>query len=111
MAIKFLTANFRAVNRMDFQQTYIPHEYLELRLPPGIDAKGNSTFSLDPNHLHIWPRHSFMLIALPNKVCHVHNHQLSVNCFWGTKNSPLTQGTLPFYLCLNHVLARINHVK
>lgn len=53
--------------RMDFQQTYIPHEYLELRMPAGTDRKGNSSFQIDPNHLHIWPRHSFMLIALPNK--------------------------------------------
>lgn len=21
---------------------------------------------MDPNHLHIWPRHTFMMIALPN---------------------------------------------
>ncbi|KAL5529229.1 hypothetical protein ACEPAG_5213 [Sanghuangporus baumii] len=53
--------------RMDYQQTYIPHEYLELKMPAGKDAEGNPTFSIDPNHLHIWPRHSFMLIALPNK--------------------------------------------
>ncbi|PAV23635.1 FAD NAD-P-binding domain-containing [Pyrrhoderma noxium] len=53
--------------RMDYQQTYIPHEYLELRMPAGKDTEGNSVFLLDPNHLHIWPRHSFMLIALPNK--------------------------------------------
>ncbi|KAJ3559340.1 hypothetical protein NM688_g409 [Phlebia brevispora] len=57
------------VVRMDYQQTYIPHEYLELRMPPGPVNKidGEPTFLLDPNHLHIWPRHSFMLIALPNK--------------------------------------------
>ena len=53
---------------MDFHQEYIPHEYLELKIPAGTDADGRSTFLLDPNHLHIWPRHSFMLIALPNKV-------------------------------------------
>lgn len=53
---------------MDFQQEYIPHEYLELKMPPGRDARGDAVFSLDPNHLHIWPRSSFMLIALPNKV-------------------------------------------
>lgn len=53
---------------MDFHQEYIPHEYLELKMPAGQDGDGNPTFLLDPNHLHIWPRHSFMLIALPNKV-------------------------------------------
>ena len=53
---------------MDYQQEYIPHEYLELKIPPGRDHRNNPTFLLDANHLHIWPRHSFMLIALPNKV-------------------------------------------
>ena len=58
---------------MDYQQTYIPHEYLELRMPAGppTDKNGEPTFLLDPNHLHIWPRHSFMLIALPSKVRYV----------------------------------------
>ncbi|KAI0705824.1 FAD/NAD-P-binding domain-containing protein [Cytidiella melzeri] len=57
------------VVRMDYQQTYIPHEYLELRMPAGPvnETDGQATFLIDPNHLHIWPRHSFMLIALPNK--------------------------------------------
>jgi kynurenine 3-monooxygenase len=53
---------------MNFQQEYIPHEYIELKMPAGHDEHGNPAFLLDPNHLHIWPRHSFMLIALPNKV-------------------------------------------
>lgn len=56
------------IRSMDFQQEYIPHEYIELKIPAGRDNHNNSTFLLDPNHLHIWPRHSFMLIALPNKV-------------------------------------------
>ncbi|KAG8900621.1 kynurenine 3-monooxygenase, mitochondrial precursor [Tulasnella sp. 408] len=55
------------VVRMDYQQEYIPHEYIELRMPPGPVVDGSATFLIDPNHLHIWPRHSFMLIALPNK--------------------------------------------
>ena len=54
--------------RMDYQQEYIPHEYMELRMPANYDEDGNPTFALDPNHLHIWPRHSFMLMGLPNKV-------------------------------------------
>jgi kynurenine 3-monooxygenase len=53
---------------MDYQQEYIKHEYIELKMPAGRDGKGKPTFLLDPHHLHIWPRHSFMLIALPNKV-------------------------------------------
>jgi kynurenine 3-monooxygenase len=55
---------------MDYEQTYIPHEYIELKMPAGKGPSGEPTFLLDCNHLHIWPRHSFMLIALPNKVRH-----------------------------------------
>ncbi|KAF4615454.1 hypothetical protein D9613_002964 [Agrocybe pediades] len=55
------------VVRMNYQQEYIRDEYLELKMPAGRDHAGQPTFLLDPNHLHIWPRHSFMLIALPNK--------------------------------------------
>lgn len=55
------------VTRMDYQQEYIPHEYIELRVPARVDENGNEQFQLDPGHLHIWPRHSFMLIALPNQ--------------------------------------------
>jgi kynurenine 3-monooxygenase len=53
---------------MDYQQSYIEHEYIELRIPHGVGLNGEAIFLLDPNHLHIWPRHAFMLIALPNKV-------------------------------------------
>lgn len=78
---------------MDYQQEYIPHEYLELKMPAGppMVIGGDPTFLLDPNHLHIWPRHTFMLIALPNKVrrlvlgllcyrvlCHLANRALVV---------------------------------
>lgn len=38
-------------------------------MPAGHNEHGKPSFVLDPNHLHIWPRHSFMLIALPNKDC------------------------------------------
>lgn len=55
---------------MDYLQEYIKDEYIELKMPAGRDADGQPVFLLDPNHLHIWPRHSFMLIALPNKVSH-----------------------------------------
>lgn len=45
-----------------FTQDMLPHGYKELTIPP--DAEGH--FQLEKNALHIWPRHSFMLIALPN---------------------------------------------
>ncbi|KAJ7582889.1 FAD/NAD-binding domain-containing protein [Mycena floridula] len=55
------------VVRMDYQQEYLSDEYLELKMPSGFSQNGHPEFLLDPSHLHIWPRHSFMLIALPNK--------------------------------------------
>lgn len=35
-------------------------------------------FAMEPNYLHIWPRNTFMMIALPNMVL-----TLAVLC-WGT---------------------------
>ena len=58
------------MHRMNYQQEYITDEYIELKMPAAVDASGELDFQLDQNHLHIWPRHSFMLIALPNKASH-----------------------------------------
>ncbi|CAL1190397.1 unnamed protein product [Candida parapsilosis] len=49
--------------RMDFSQKYIDMQYMELYIPPDPKKK----FAIDANHLHIWPRHDFMLIALANE--------------------------------------------
>jgi kynurenine 3-monooxygenase len=38
------------------------HSYKELEIPPTADGD----FSIEPNALHIWPRGSYMCIALPN---------------------------------------------
>jgi kynurenine 3-monooxygenase len=53
---------------MDFEQKYIPHAYLELSMPATSTGSNQVDFALEPDHLHIWPRHDFMLIALPNGV-------------------------------------------
>ncbi|KAF3990915.1 hypothetical protein FT663_02988 [Candidozyma haemuli var. vulneris] len=55
--------------RMDINQQYIDMQYLELSIPRVAGAATNhpSRFAIDPNHLHIWPRKDFMLIALPNE--------------------------------------------
>ena len=45
----------------DFSQDYLEHGYKELTIP---DRDGD--FALDPDALHIWPRGSSMMIALPN---------------------------------------------
>ncbi len=49
-------------DRFDYSQNYIAHGYKELHIP----ASENGGFQLEKNALHIWPRESFMLIALPN---------------------------------------------
>ncbi|KAK4050248.1 kynurenine 3-monooxygenase, mitochondrial precursor [Microbotryomycetes sp. JL201] len=49
--------------RFNYKQYWAPHAYLELSIPAGP----GSTFQLDPNYLHIWPRGELMLIALPNQ--------------------------------------------
>lgn len=49
-------------DRFEYSQTFIEHGYKELRIPPGE----NGAFQFEPHALHIWPRESFMLIALPN---------------------------------------------
>ena len=48
--------------RFDYSQQYLSHSYKELSIPP---APGGG-FLMEKNALHIWPRHQFMLIALPN---------------------------------------------
>src|SRR5215203_5362779 len=41
---------------------FLDHGYKELHIPPRAD----SSFELEKNALHIWPRQQFMMIALPN---------------------------------------------
>ena len=49
-------------DRFSFSQHYIEHGYKELHIPAGAGNK----FNMEKNSLHIWPRESFMMIALPN---------------------------------------------
>lgn len=48
--------------RFNFSQNYENYGYKELE----IVADANGDFQFDKNCLHIWPRESFMMIALPN---------------------------------------------
>lgn len=45
-----------------FSQEYLDYGYKELTIPPGPNGK----HQMEKNALHIWPRQTFMLIALPN---------------------------------------------
>ncbi len=81
-------------SRFNYSQTYIPHGYMELTMPPKdgdvrvttmlsdslhirsalisvcshLVLSVSSKFAMEPNFLHIWPRNTFMMIALPNLV-------------------------------------------
>jgi kynurenine 3-monooxygenase len=61
-AFSAIRSGLQVTERFDYSQDYIAHGYKELHIPAG--ANGN--FQLEKNSLHIWPRESFMLIALPN---------------------------------------------
>ncbi len=59
------------VERFDFSQTWLEHGYRELVIPARdeLDVQPPATAGgtdLEQNALHIWPRHKFMMIALPN---------------------------------------------
>ncbi len=45
-----------------YNQSYLDHGYKELHIPPAKEGG----WLLEKNALHIWPRKSFMMIALPN---------------------------------------------
>ena len=56
----------------DFSQDYLEHGYRELAIPAR-----DGDFALDPDALHIWPRGSSMMIALPNL-----DHSFTCTLFW-----------------------------
>jgi kynurenine 3-monooxygenase len=49
--------------RFNYRQDYLTHGYKELTIPAGPSG----AFQLEKHALHIWPRGSFMMIALPNQ--------------------------------------------
>jgi kynurenine 3-monooxygenase len=50
------------LERFDYRQDYLGHGYKELTIPAGPGG----SFRIEKHALHIWPRGSFMMIALPN---------------------------------------------
>lgn len=49
-------------DRTNFSQHYIEAGYKELNIPAGPGG----SWLIEKNALHIWPRHNYMMIALPN---------------------------------------------
>ncbi|PYL05864.1 MAG: kynurenine 3-monooxygenase [Verrucomicrobia bacterium] len=50
------------IGNFQYDESYLAHGYKELTIPPGPDG----SWRIEKNALHIWPRKSFMMIALPN---------------------------------------------
>lgn len=50
------------IPNFQYDESYLAHGYKELTIPPGP----NGAWQMEKNALHIWPRKSFMMIALPN---------------------------------------------
>jgi len=50
-------------DRFNYEQHYIEHGYKEFTIRPSSAG----TWAIRPDGLHIWPRKSFMMIALPNQ--------------------------------------------
>ncbi len=50
------------LQKFDYDESYLAHGYKELTIPPGPSG----SWQMEKEALHIWPRKSFMMIALPN---------------------------------------------
>lgn len=61
-AFSMVRRAMQRLERFDFSQEYLSHGYKELT----ISAGPGGSYALEKHALHIWPRKSFMMIALPN---------------------------------------------
>ncbi len=52
----------KKLDHFEYDESYLAHGYKELTIPPAPDG----SWRMEKNALHIWPRKSFMMIALPN---------------------------------------------
>src|SRR5437764_5631489 len=52
----------KKIENFDYDESYLAHGYKELTISPGP----NGSWRMEKEALHIWPRKSFMMIALPN---------------------------------------------
>lgn len=62
-AFSAVRAAMQRLDRFEYSQSYLEHGYKELVIPAGPGG----AFRIDRNCLHIWPRRSYMMIALPNQ--------------------------------------------
>jgi len=52
----------KKISGFEYDESYLAHGYKELTIPPAPDG----SWQMEKEALHIWPRKSFMMIALPN---------------------------------------------
>ncbi len=52
----------KQISNFAYDDSYLAHGYKELTIPPAADG----SWRMEKTALHIWPRKSFMMIALPN---------------------------------------------
>jgi kynurenine 3-monooxygenase len=62
-AYSAVRAQMQKQERFNYSQDYLAYGYKELSIP----GRPDGGFRLEEHALHIWPRHSFMMIALPNR--------------------------------------------
>ena len=77
-AFSRIRAAFLRRERFDFRQDYLEYGYKELTLPP-VDGR----FALEREALHIWPRRTYMMIALPNT-----DATFTCTLFWPYEGNP-----------------------
>src|SRR6266550_39344 len=52
----------KKISGFEYDESYLAHGYKELTIPPAPDG----SWRMEKEAVHIWPRKSFMMIALPN---------------------------------------------
>ncbi len=61
-AFSAVRRSMQRLDRFEHSRSYLAHGYKELTIPPTNDGG----WQMEKHALHIWPRQSFMMIALPN---------------------------------------------
>ncbi|KAJ6534933.1 FAD/NAD-P-binding domain-containing protein [Mycena capillaripes] len=56
-----------AATRMEYSQHYMSHEYVQIKIPPGLGTGGEPTSLLPAEYLHVWPRGDSSLVAMANE--------------------------------------------
>lgn len=84
-----------ATGRVQVTIDALDSDYKELTIPPS-----GGTFAMDPDALHIWPRGSSMMIALPNP-----DHSFTCTLFWPRDAVPNFGSLTTSGQILDHFLA------